>query len=74
MYQTLHVCFFSADTDNKVAELSRQLKEEKMERKSLSSKLTAMEEELSDAKTERDTLEKVSHIMRSKFGFSCLIY
>ena len=54
------MCFPITDADTKVAELSRQLKEEKIEKKSLTAKLSTAEEELSDAKTERDTLEKVS--------------
>ena len=57
--------FILVESDWKITELSRNLKDEKQEKKQLSNRLVVMEEELTDAKMEKDTIDKVSHNLTS---------
>ena len=66
----------STDFDTKTTELTRQLKDEKLEKKTLNNRLQGIEEELGDAKAERDTLEKVSAMNKSNsvYLFECKLF
>ncbi len=46
------------ESDWKITELTRNLKDEKQEKKQMSNRLVVMEEELSDAKMEKETIDK----------------
>lgn len=59
--------FILVESDWKITELSRNLKDEKQEKKQLSNRLVVMEEELTDAKMEKDTIDKVSQNLTSHF-------